>query len=466
MNKTTKLAACCIATTAASPTLRADTFGSGSNAFTIDFVTIGAPGNPVDTGLYMAAGLDTLCPSGYLCRLLLAAFAILQWCVPLQRCVGEEVVYSQPLESRPFSPIIQTRVGEGLLNLILDTGTPIHVLDKSIGELKGGSGRKSINTFGRLLETTLFDAPQMSINGWAIPSSSVAVMDVAGFRSASGVDVRGLLSAVGLNGIAVDFNFDERRLRLLNHYSPPSAASLYLPSEDMKGTKYIPLGASTNREPSTIQLIFEGRLQPIMIDTGSNDCVGLPHDTFEALVANGTIIREKSTNKGVREILGGSRKAEAGRFAKGNILGIDLKMMPVVDTGSFAILGMQFLLNFNFVLDYSERRFYFARRVIEPPLRQFMMLGAIMLFSDGQCVVAELHSGGGAVENAGIRKGDIILKLGYLNKSELSTEAIYALCEASAKQMIEVEFLRPPEDMVIKATLALPDKIFSYPAVP
>jgi len=31
-------------------TVHADTFGSGLNAFTIDFVTIGNPGNPVDTG--------------------------------------------------------------------------------------------------------------------------------------------------------------------------------------------------------------------------------------------------------------------------------------------------------------------------------------------------------------------------------------------------------------------------------
>ena len=34
---------CCISTA------RADTFGSGSNAFDIDFVTIGNPGNAADT---------------------------------------------------------------------------------------------------------------------------------------------------------------------------------------------------------------------------------------------------------------------------------------------------------------------------------------------------------------------------------------------------------------------------------
>jgi hypothetical protein len=30
--------------------LKADTFGSGANTFTIDFVTVGDPGNPDDTG--------------------------------------------------------------------------------------------------------------------------------------------------------------------------------------------------------------------------------------------------------------------------------------------------------------------------------------------------------------------------------------------------------------------------------
>lgn len=39
-------ALCALSVTSA----RADTFGSGANAFTISFVTIGDPGNPVDTG--------------------------------------------------------------------------------------------------------------------------------------------------------------------------------------------------------------------------------------------------------------------------------------------------------------------------------------------------------------------------------------------------------------------------------
>ena len=32
------------------PHVHADSFGSGGNAFTIDFVTIGNPGNPVEIG--------------------------------------------------------------------------------------------------------------------------------------------------------------------------------------------------------------------------------------------------------------------------------------------------------------------------------------------------------------------------------------------------------------------------------
>jgi len=39
-----------VATLLTTTSVRADIFGSGGNAFTIDFVTIGNPGNPVDTG--------------------------------------------------------------------------------------------------------------------------------------------------------------------------------------------------------------------------------------------------------------------------------------------------------------------------------------------------------------------------------------------------------------------------------
>jgi sulfatase modifying factor 1 len=41
---------CALALAAGFPSLQADTFGGGANTFTIDFVTIGNPGNPMDTG--------------------------------------------------------------------------------------------------------------------------------------------------------------------------------------------------------------------------------------------------------------------------------------------------------------------------------------------------------------------------------------------------------------------------------
>ncbi len=50
MNTTTKLAACAFALGAISPTLRADSFGSGANSFTIGFVNIGNAGNSDDAG--------------------------------------------------------------------------------------------------------------------------------------------------------------------------------------------------------------------------------------------------------------------------------------------------------------------------------------------------------------------------------------------------------------------------------
>jgi|GEM_PF-6053598 len=49
--------------------VHADTFGSGGNAFTIDFVPIGNAGNPVDTGttgLYFSpyGAVSTALPDG------------------------------------------------------------------------------------------------------------------------------------------------------------------------------------------------------------------------------------------------------------------------------------------------------------------------------------------------------------------------------------------------------------------
>jgi hypothetical protein len=50
MKTITTLAACALALTATNSTLRADTFGTTGNEFTLDFVNIGNPGNANDAG--------------------------------------------------------------------------------------------------------------------------------------------------------------------------------------------------------------------------------------------------------------------------------------------------------------------------------------------------------------------------------------------------------------------------------
>jgi hypothetical protein len=81
--------------------------------------------------------------------------------------------------------------------------------------------------------------------------------------------------------------------------------------------------------------------------------------------------------------------------------------------------------------------------------------------------VKSIYPGEGlGAEKAGIKKDDIVLKLGPLTERELNEASIYHLCETYEGQTIEVEVSRAGEPQPIKMELFILKKWPLFPRRP
>jgi hypothetical protein len=167
-----------------------------------------------------------------------------------------------------------------------------------------------------------------------------------------------------------------------------------------------------------IKVDIHGYSAKLIIDTGSNSYVGLEHSLFVKMVIEGKILVNK--HPGVTETASGMTAEVSGHFTSGMLLGMNLEGIPVSDEGSWNVIGLGFLLNFNVVIDLANSRFLYRQRRAPPPIDAATMLGAGFLYPGRRNYVYRLSPEGGAARDAGIKEGDHILRLGTLKETDLN----------------------------------------------
>ena len=374
----------------------------------------------------------------------------------LYRSIGEEVLYEQGINPYPFQIIVPVNVGGQVLSFLFDTGASSHMLDSAKGNLlQTYLGKGSLRGLGPDGGTSYFEAPELRIGKWKLPHDVIGLTDCAGFRRGLGVDIRGFLGIKAIKQTAVEVNFDKKQFRVLAGFQRETVPAA-IPRISLQPS-------ATTWKVFTIKAALEGEDVELAVDTGTNECIGLKHERFEKLMRDGVIKEETESRVVSRETVTGQHKTANGKFTRGKLLGIELKDLPVQDTGKLESLGMLFLINFNFILDFQGGEFFFQKRNAEPPIRHNLMLGSALTFLDGHCRVLALAPNGGPAQNAGIKPGDEILKLGPVSGKDICLSSIYELCLREAGHVIEVEFFHAGENQAIKVKLTIGRKQFVYP---
>lgn len=210
----------------------------------------------------------------------------------------------------------------------------------------------------------------------------------------------------------------------------------------------------------SITLNVGGRQVSFYIDTGYNGAIGLDHDTF--LYFQDWGITEARKSGGLEYGLTGQVAANSDRFKTGNLLGTVLKNISVDDNVTVSVIGLGILVNYNFILDFQEGKFYYQQRHCPPPINPMGALGAIMLFPHGKPTIAQLAPGGGPAETAGMKTGDEVVRLDGKTGAEINAYNLYELCLEKGGKSIEAEIVHQGESksQLVHITLAPNQWIF------
>jgi hypothetical protein len=315
------------------------------------------------------------------------------------------------------------------------------------------SSEKIDSTSGRL-DMTFYEQPQVRIGNYELPGKNAGAADMSFFRLGMGVDVRGIAGAESFRHAVLELHFDRGVMRVLDHLETPPDGFKSLEIQFMKD------GLSP-----AITLPLGGEQVKFCLDSGSNGLITLNPETFSKMVARGLIKENpESEHAGGTLAVGGMRKDRDGSFQSGELLGIPLKGAKVSDGEVINHLGMAMLVNFNLVIDLQGARFFYQRRSAEPPLRVNAMLGVLLLFPEGKCLAYQLKPGGGPAQDAGVRQGDSVTRLGSLKEGAINAQSLYELCLHHAGEEIEIEFQHQGEATTNTAKLKLGAKTFEFPA--
>jgi len=268
----------------------------------------------------------------------------------------DEVLYEKKLDPFPIPIFVPAGIGGRTFLFELDTGAGMDFVDPALKPLLGMHRENQIvDSFGHLSVMEVFDAPAIKIGGWSLPPSEVGVSDMHRFRNHFGLDIRGYIGMNALKNCSLFLDFDHGRMKILKGSSNVSL-----------GMESLDLG-SLGGAQALIKCDLGGKPMEFLIDTGANSFLGLRHEAFAALVANGMI--ETNGGRKIGADTGAGRMVHLiGHFTRGELLGVNLRNVPVDDTNTTNIIGLGFLLNFNSVIDLKNFKFCYRRRKNIPPI--------------------------------------------------------------------------------------------------
>lgn len=354
------------------------------------------------------------------------AFAVLIGLV--EPASGQSVLFSQKLPQVPDLIFTAAEIEGRQVNLVIDTGCGRLVVDNSLRKLVEPAAERQtiVSVFGQKFPSTLHKGPLVKVGTITYNRPLTLNLDLRSYWTVYGRDFEAVLSAEQLgHGI---FRIDHEK-----GVAELVSSSSYSPSDEFNV-----LALSSKQDVPTFDGTIDKTRISFGVDTGDNGCISIERSIFEELVSRG-VIRVRSLDSQV--IVGGGTAVSErqGWFEKGELMGVQLKGVPVAESGK-SNLGQQWLFGFNIEFDLRNRKLYYLRRADKAvPAATNLMFGALVVYQDGIAFVASLRPGPGTgpAEAAGLKLGDVIVKLGKLEAKELNSASIAtAILESAGKSLV------------------------------
>jgi hypothetical protein len=299
---------------------------------------------------------------------------------------------------------------------VIDSGASRNLFDKSLRDKLGKPlGNASATAAdGDRFEIETFQAPEIRIGSFYLRTASksglkniqsalgfvgkedrVACHDMTHFQEASARKIEGFIGMPLFREHIVQFDFDDRRLRIL-----PTSAS---PSQDWGSAYNI---AFTNQKLPTIDIeLAGGNKETCIIDTGYDGTMSLESRLFSKLIEDNSILARDNIPFVQAN---GLKQTRAGQLSKVKLGEFESTDRRVKDGGKESRIGLTYLRQFRITFDCPRGRIYLnAGKGFNKPDREPAMGVGILLRNDKYVVENVAKSSPG--ERSGIQRGDEIL---------------------------------------------------------
>ncbi|KPJ51880.1 MAG: hypothetical protein AMS16_07255, partial [Planctomycetes bacterium DG_58] len=261
----------------------------------------------------------------------------------------------------------------------------------------------TLRTASGIDEIELFDPPDAYVGPIDVAEGGpVWCSDLSAFRALSGCDIRGVVGMTVLKDYVVRIDFARSRVEMM------SSDKETHPARGMA----VPLGYAESRVPYVTAWV-DGREVRMRIDTGDNTCGRLSEAQYERALRR----REATVRDSTVVDLSGIRRGESVRIGELRLGHYIYRELPF-SKGLDSALGIAFLTRHRVTFDFPNRKMYLVK-LREParPARAYIS-GLVFRRSAGRLLVQRVLHGGPAKE-AGIRPGDVVLKIDDTDASHL-----------------------------------------------
>ena len=299
---------------------------------------------------------------------------------------GDCLLVPVTIQGKTYPFVLDTGCSATIVDISLIEGNPIDKMDLSEPD---GKVAKTLD---------VYKAPPMQIGKIAWQSAApVPGEDMSHMREVSGHKFYGLLGMDFLRDYAVQINFDRGKVLLLRSPAPPIGHSS-------------PIIFLNNDLPWVVGDIFGWGPELFNIDTGCSMGFGcLKKELFRALARKG-LIRGLSKSKsydmvGINRVFGGSIE----KFSLDDKP--QLRLMDLYESRfGYSLLGLQFWRRYNITLDFPRQTMYLQRSRCFREERLFDLSGIRYMPKNGSVIVEDISEGSPASQ-AGLRPGDVLLKI-------------------------------------------------------
>lgn len=362
--------------------------------------------------------------------------------------LGEEEKVEIPFKLKQGFILVDVQFANILpLTFIFDTGAENTILfERGLTDLFGIKYSKRIEILGSDLDQKLYALIARNIDLQLKParrvSRDIIVLeeDFIHLRESSGLNISGILGGEMLRGLVVEIDYKKKKIILYNpeYFEPPSHKKYNEVDITIINSKPYTLTTTLLENNKTAQV-------KLLIDTGASLAYLLHTNTDSSLVMPQIVI-ESSLGKGLGGDLlgyiGRVQNLDFGGYRIKNILtsfqdleSVSLDTNFIVRNG---IIGNKLLGRFNIIIDYVKEKMYL--RPTEDLNKEFAYdKSGLALVAFGpklrKYYVKKVVINSPAYE-AGIRKGDVIKKVGFWPASWYSLESITRKLEGRAGKRI------------------------------